>query len=96
MAEYDPKVIEDFAQRLYAQSKSTTMRHFFIGLAFGIVVFGAVSDYLVHGFDALVVSLGAFIGAVMGYGSGQSKAFEEKLQAQLALCQAKIEVNTRR
>jgi hypothetical protein len=96
MVEYDPKVIEEFARRLYSQSKATTMRHFCIGLSFGVIIFGGISAALVHGYDALIISIGAFIGAVMGYGSGQGKAFEQRLQAQSALCQVRIESNTRR
>ena len=36
-----------------------------------------------------------FTGA-LGYGMGREKAFLIKLQAQIALCQAKIEENTRK
>ena len=95
MVEYDSNVIHQFAQRLYAQSRATTMRQFFIGMLFGIIFFGALSDAMLGMYDALIVSIGAFIGAVMGYGSGQNRAFELKLQAQQALCQARIEENSR-
>jgi len=96
MIEYDPKVIEQFASRLYSQSKATTMRHFFIGLGLGIIVFGAVGNAMIGGFDALIISIGAIIGGIMGFGSGQNRAFEQKLNAQMALCEAKIEANTRK
>lgn len=34
------------------------------------------------------------LGGVLGYASGQAKAFELRLQAQTALCQVSIERNT--
>jgi hypothetical protein len=96
MVEYDQNVIEEFATRLYSQAKATTMRHFFIGLCAGIVVFSAICNALNIGFDAIIIGIGTLICSIMGYGSGQNKAFEQKLQAQIALCQAKIEANTKR
>ncbi len=96
MVEYDVELIKEFSRRLYAQSKATTMRHFFIGIFFGVIVFGAISDALLASFDALIIAIGAMIGGVMGYGSGQNRSFELKMQAQQALCQVRIEENTRK
>ena len=94
MVEYNKTVIEEFAQRLYTQSRATTMRHFLIGLCLGIIVFSAICNVLNIGFDAIIIGIGTLIGAIMGFGSGQNKTFEQKLQAQVALCLAKIEANT--
>lgn len=96
MVEYELKIIEEYASRLYAQSKKTPMLYFLIGVGLGIIIFLGIGESLTRGFDALIVSIGALVGGVMGYGAGQSKSFEQKLQAQMALCQAKIEINTRR
>ncbi|HPN56905.1 MAG TPA: hypothetical protein PLD92_08660 [Candidatus Omnitrophota bacterium] len=96
MVEYDLELVKAYAKRLYSQARATTMRHFFIGIFFGIIIFGGVSDALLGSYDALIVAIGAMIGGVMGYGSGQNRAFELKMQAQQALCQVHIEQNTRK
>lgn len=96
MVEYDEAIIKQFAQRLYSQSKSITMRHFFIGIFAGIIIFGAVSDALSGTYDGLIVSMGALVGGFMGFGSGQNRTAELRMQAQQALCQAKTEENTRK
>jgi hypothetical protein len=42
-----------------------------------------------------VLGLGAVVGLLTGFSIGQRKAFEYRLQAQLTLCQVRIESNTR-
>ena len=86
-ANYDPAVIQEFANRLYAKAggiiRSYTilgvMLLGFAGLATGEPILGAV---------------GAVIGGVVGYSMGKEKAFAHKLQAQTALCQVQIEKNS--
>ena len=96
MAEYDPKVIHEYAQRLYAQSKSVIPAYFFTGLFAGLVIFSGLSSILTYDFDFLIIAIGVMVGGVVGYGAGQSRSCELKLQAQIALCQTKIEQNTSR
>lgn len=96
MIEYNAKVIYEHAENLNKQSKSAVPLHFFIGLFSGIIIAGGVSAVMLVGFDFLISAIGALAGGFMGYAAGQQRASELKLQAQLALCQAKIEENTRR
>jgi hypothetical protein len=96
MVEYDEEIIKQYAQNLYAQSKTITMRHFFIGLFAGVIVFGGVCDALLSSYDGLIISMGAMVGGFMGYGSGQNRTMELRIQAQQALCQVKMEENTRK
>ena len=95
MTQYDPAFVKDFADSLYAQAKTVVPAHFFIGMFTGMFLFGIISSALLYTIDFLVVALGVLIGGVMGYGSGRYRAAELKLQAQLALCQVKIEENLR-
>jgi hypothetical protein len=85
---YDSNIIKQFAENLYTQATVTivlfTAAGFFIPLLFGFFM-----DSVGVGFIA-----GILLG-VGGYFYGQSRAFQLKLQAQTALCQVKIEENTR-
>ncbi len=90
MVVYDPKVVEEYAERLYQQSRSIVTCHFFIGVFAGMLIFAKVADIMVCGFDPLIISIGVVIGAVMGYGSGQNRSAEMKLEAQLALCRVEV------
>ena len=95
MAIYDPTFVKEFSASLYAQAKTIVPAHFFIGMFVGMFLFGILSVQLIQTLDFLIVSLGVLIGGVLGYGSGRYRAYELKLQAQLALCQIKIEEHLR-
>jgi len=90
---YDPRVIHEMAERLYAEADSVEMSYpvvfGFIGAAIG----------LVFGFPLGYARVGALTGAVLagavGYWVGQQRAFALRLQGQLMLVQTKIEENTR-
>ncbi len=88
MVEYDPNVIRGFADVLYKRAANIVMTNAAI---FGVV--GAVVGYTLKGGLTAVVGLG--IGGGIGYYLGLQKTFQLKLQAQTALCQTKIEENTR-
>ena len=98
MAQYDPAVINEFADRLYAQAKSIiatlTVLFGFLGLVFG----GGVGAVLARGADGTMSGalVGALLGGLIGYVIGRERAFVLKLQAQTALCQVQIESNSRR
>jgi len=93
MASYDSSVIEEFADRLYREASSTVATYTLLvallgaggGVAVGSVIQGAL----------LAASVGALVGGAIGFQIGQQKAFALRLQAQVALCQVQIEVNTR-
>ena len=100
LPDYDPRIIEQFAQRLYGKASAfvagSVVVGGVIGAAFGSVPLtslGAawpIPSFL--GFATLI--LGAIIGAAIGYTIGDARSFGYKLQAQSALCQLQVERNT--
>ena len=87
--QYDPKVIMEFAERLYARANSIIISYTIIGIIIG----GAGG--MVSG-KGVVAAIAAVIVGAIGYYMGREKAFQYKLQAQTALCQIQIEKNTNR
>jgi ribosomal protein L40E len=85
---YDPNVIKRFAEKLYAQATITAAMYTLAGFLIPFMI-GIFLDSMGFGVIAGVV-LGAG-----GYILGQNRAFQLKLEAQTALCQVKIEENTR-
>lgn len=97
MAEYDPQIIQKFADRLYRRARTviamSTILFFLIGGGAGLGINLAVGrdDPSIIG-----ASIGAVVLGIVGYVLGREGAFRLRLQAQTALCQMKIEENTRR
>ncbi|MBN1810233.1 MAG: hypothetical protein JXA14_00195 [Anaerolineae bacterium] len=110
MAVFDPRVIQRFADRLYGRAVLVMIVSTVLGVLSGgimglAVCMGAIVPALERDSSAaaggLVVGLiGGLLGAVIfglgGFLGGWERAFRLKLQAQVALCQLKIEENTRR
>lgn len=90
--QYEPKVIEEFAASLYATADAIVVGYSLLG---GLV--GAVGGYVVLQSAGALFALfvGALLGWLLGFATGRSKAFNLRLQAQQALCQVRIEANTR-
>jgi hypothetical protein len=97
---YDPKVIEQFAEKLYRKASAFVAGSVVIGAALG-AAFGAVPltslgaawpipSYF--GFATLL--LGGLLGGLIGYVIGDTRSFGYRLQAQSALCQLQSERNT--
>ena len=97
---YDPKVIEQYADKLYRKASSFVAGSIVIGASLG-AAFGAVPltslgaswpipSYL--GFATLL--LGGLVGGLIGYVIGDTRSFGYRLQAQSALCQLQSERNT--
>lgn len=97
---YDPKIIEQFAEKLYRKASAFVAGSVVIGASLG-VAFGAVPltslgaawpipSYL--GFATLL--LGGLLGGLIGYVIGDTRSFGYRLQAQSALCQLQSERNT--
>ena len=97
---YDPRVIEQFAEKLYRKASAFVAGSVVIGASLG-AAFGAVPltslgaawpipSYL--GFATLL--LGGMLGGTIGYVIGDTRSFGYRLQAQSALCQLQSERNT--
>jgi hypothetical protein len=87
--EYDAKIIVEFASRLYSKAGNIIAMYTILGLLIG--GFAGMS----MGRDTGAI-IGALIVGAIGYSLGSDRAFQFKLQAQVALCQVQIELNTRR
>ena len=94
---YDPTVIHEFAERLYARANtvvtSYTLWGIGIGLSMGYIVSGLLGE-VDRGrmpYEALCILL---VGGI-AHSIGRERAFQLKLQAQMALCHVTIEENTR-
>lgn len=92
MISYDEKLLYKFAEKMY---RSAMVVIVFLSLL-GTVLGGAIARVLWTGQNAApwVVILG-IVGLSVGFMIGQSIAFWLRLKAQLVLCQAATEENTR-
>jgi hypothetical protein len=89
---YDPNIIATYAKELYRRANSVTFFYAFLGLIFGFAV-GFAFFFL----DSLIPNyFTAAFGCWIGYTAGMAKSFALRLEAQQALCQLQIELNTRR
>jgi hypothetical protein len=100
LPEYDPRVIEQFAENLYRKASAFVAGSVAIGAALG-AAFGAVpltslgAEWpvpSVFGFATLLI--GVIFGGAIGYVIGDTRSFGYRLQAQSALCQLQTERNT--
>jgi len=101
MTNYDSNVLQENANALYARGSSLIVSHAVAGalLAWVAVYFleplilnqlRLPSTYSLIPLQFLAALVAAILGGVWGYGKG----FALKLQAQVALCEMKIEQNT--
>ena|SRR5437773_2773883 len=96
MVQYDASVLYRFADQLYRQAAQAIVTAVVLGVIIGGGI-GYGGGYAVNrpAAQTFMIVLG-LLGAVIGYSLGAQRAFALRLQAQTALCQAKIEENTRR
>ena len=92
-ATYDPKVIQNFADLLYAQANTIIALCTLVALSLGSA--GGYMLPLKGDIQLVATGVGAVLFGVVGYILGQGIAFRFKLQAQIALCQVQIEQNSR-
>ena len=88
--DYDAEIIREFATGLYRRAYSLAAGYAVIGGFLG----GVVGGYTEPNLGALWLVIAIF--AIIGYLIGREKAFAMRLQAQTALAQVQIEINTRR
>jgi hypothetical protein len=100
LPDFDPTIIERFAERLYEKAHAFVVGSVVAGAALG-VAFGAVpltslgeSWPIPSSFGFATMLVGAVAGAILGYRIGDARSFAYMLQAQTALCQLQIERNT--
>ena len=93
MTKYDADIIYKFADRLYRQANFIIAAHTILGLLVGGI--GGYYLGITLNIEALPI-VGAVLAGLIGLAMGNGRAFMLKLQAQTALCQVKIEENTRK
>jgi len=94
-AEYDPEVIQEFADKLYAKAGTITLKATVLYGVCGAIA-GSLAGHLAKLPDSTTVMpvVGAVFAGWIGYSIGSTKSFSLRLQAQIALCQMQIERNT--
>ena len=94
---YDETIIYTGVERLYARANTRIATYTLLGVGIGLSIgyvmaglLGEVAEWRMP-YEALCILLFAGI----GFSIGRERAFVLRLQAQTALCQLKIEENTR-
>lgn len=99
MPEYDPRIIERHASKLYAKASAVVTGSAaaggFVGAAFGAVPLTSLGDAwpVPSAFGLATLLLGLIAGTLVGYVVGDARSFGYRLQAQSALCQIQLERN---
>lgn len=102
MIHYDENIVISFARKLYNQADLTVFMYIVLGALLG-AFFGFLLSDLVYVLDIAIsadpnlvgMAVGAVIFGLIGLMIGLGRAFQLKLQAQVALCQVQIERNTK-
>ena len=88
--DYDADIIREFAAKLYLRARSLAAVYTLIGTFLGGLVGGATASE-----NPIALWLSILMFGIIGYMIGREKAFAMKLEAQTALAQVQIEMNTR-
>lgn len=89
--EYNPDIIQQFAQRLYNKAHWLELSYCLVGLALGFIAPALFASQSPGG----SLFIGAAIGGFVGYQIGAGAGLRYRIEAQQALCLAQIEKNTR-
>ena len=103
---YDPLIIHSYAKALYQQAEGMVQRaqalSVILGLLLTLLIWGgAAAQAEKRGEEVLwpfALTIGAIVTLVIykiWVGAAERRAYALKLQAQTALCQLQIEINTR-
>lgn len=93
---YDPAIIQKFADRLYLRANTIIFMCTFLGLIIGAALGYALGNTIGKTDTRMIFTLvGAVVLGLFGLFVGIEWAFLLKLKAQMALCQKRIEENTR-
>jgi hypothetical protein len=93
---YDPQIIRSFANALYRRADEIVLMSTIIGALIGAAFGFAVLAVLSSSVGMVAMLLGVVGGGYFGRRRGIAKTFQLRLEAQLALCQVELELNTRR
>jgi len=102
MRQYDPNVLNDYAEQLYSLAFWVVVRYTTLGILLGVFIgyLPTIVWYVLNRNDRPLTSVlplvfCAVLGALIFGAIGSGKAFRYKLEAQTVLCQMQIENNTR-
>jgi hypothetical protein len=96
MATYDSKVIYRFAEELYARADAIVGQAVIIAALLGIVLVAAARVLVPKEMILTVLAVaGSVVVGWSMYKSAERQAFKLRLEAQMALCEVRIEENTR-
>src|SRR6266699_865060 len=97
MVHYDPGIIKRYAELMYRRARSVVIIWTLVLVVPGLIggVLLAEQLRIPRENNVVVIGLTTLVAAVIGFLIGQSRAFWLRLQAQVLLCQARIEQNTR-
>jgi hypothetical protein len=102
MVSYDSRVLQQFADSLFAKARNIVITYGILGLliggsiGLGASVFAPTGRGAIPMLGQLVLWIPTVMGLAVGLNQGQMKAFMLRLEAQRTLCQLQIEANTRR
>ena len=98
-AQYDPDILQQYADDLYSKAKSiavtTALIYVLVVFVISFVLVAAMPRVIPAEADLTILAISTVIGICAGVDAGRRKAFSLKLQAQQILCQRQIELNTR-
>ncbi|HRP63652.1 MAG TPA: hypothetical protein PK400_10190 [Phycisphaerales bacterium] len=100
MANYDPQILQQFANLLYRKALTIIVVFTVLGVLIGLIVAGLIGRPLAEVIgiaeSAIVVqAVFVIVAGYIGLAIGRAIAFWYKLWAQTVLCQKEIEANTR-